>query len=182
MSRPLIPLTTPDISAFARTLSRQLSAAEGTPSHLALMNMLARSAGYRNFQHMRAAHAAEARLVPQPALPTDHRLVERALQHFDAAGRLLRWPGRRQVRTLCLQALWARLPAASTMTEGQVNAALSALHSFDDVAQLRRGLVEDRLMTRNRDGSDYRRVEAAPGPEALALIRLLAARAGQTHG
>ena len=45
MSRDLIPLTTPDVSGFARSLSRQLTGREAPPSHLELLNMLARAAG-----------------------------------------------------------------------------------------------------------------------------------------
>ena len=181
MSRPHIPLPIQDLSTFSRALARQLSAgadAGQVPSHLALMNMLARAGGYRNFQHLRAVQAAEGRLArpPEPEAPVDLRLVEKALPHFDDQGRLLRWPGRRQVRSLCLQVLWARLPAGQAMTEAQVNALLGPAHAFGDVAQLRRSLVEDGRLTRRRDGSDYRRAGGAPSPEGRALIRLVEAR------
>lgn len=81
MSKQVFPLNSPDISAFARALGRQLQAREAPPSHLEVMNMLARAAGYRNFQHLRAAHAAEARLdTPALVAAVDFRLVERAAQ------------------------------------------------------------------------------------------------------
>ncbi|MBR9763808.1 MAG: DUF2087 domain-containing protein [Rhodobacteraceae bacterium] len=176
MPRQLIPLTHPDVSTFARSLSRQLAAGGEAPSHLALMNMLARAAGYRNFQQMRASSAAGTRLERVAAAPADLRAVERALHQFDATGRLRHWPAKRQVRALCLAALWARLPAGTLMREAEVNALLNAAHLFADPAQLRRELVSEGLVRRNRDGSDYRRVEVAPSAEARALIGQLAKR------
>ena len=53
MTKDTLPLPVPDLSAFARSLRKELTAAPEVPSHLALMNMLARSAGFRNFQHLR---------------------------------------------------------------------------------------------------------------------------------
>jgi hypothetical protein len=58
MSRTPLPLHAEDISAFARSLGGQLKSCEAAPGHLQLMNMLARSAGYRNFQHLRAEAVA----------------------------------------------------------------------------------------------------------------------------
>lgn len=177
MSKQTLPLPVRDISAFAKALSAQLRAQDDTPSHLALMNMLARSAGYRNFQHLRAAHTAGERLDrPAVAEPVDHKLVARTLEQFDAGGRLRQWPSRRAVQDLALWALWARLPAATTMQEKEVNDRLRALHLFDDPAILRRSLFTQRLVSRNTDGSDYRRLEQRPPPEARALIRHLATR------
>lgn len=176
MPRQMIPLTHADLSSFARNLSGQLAAHEGAPSHLQLMNMLARAAGYRNLQQMRASAAAGGRLATRSEAPADLRQVERALHQFDDEGRLRHWPAKRQMRALCLAALWARLPAARLMTEKEVNACLDAAHLFADPAQLRRELVSEGLLSRNRDGSDYRRIEAAPSAEARALIRELAQR------
>lgn len=174
MSKQVFPLNSPDISAFARALGRQLQTREAAPSHLEVMNMLARAAGYRNFQHLRAAHAAEARLdTPALVAAVDFRLVERALNQFDAAGRLLRWPSRRQIQLLCLWALWSRFPAGVSLHEREVNARLNAAHGFGDAALLRRDLCGLGLFTRSRDGSDYRRQELPPPPEARELIRRL---------
>ena len=99
------------ISRNLCALAAQLKDVETPPSHLNLMNMLARSAGFQNFQHMRAAISVQARLetVP-PSEVTDFRLVERILNQSDDQARVVRWPSRRAVQELCLWALWARIP------------------------------------------------------------------------
>ena len=175
MAKIPLSLQVEDMTVFARALSRQLGAE--SPPHLRLMTMVARAAGFQNLQHMRAAQAARHRLDNRadPA-PADARTVERALAQFDAEGRLLRWPSRRAVQTLALWALWATLPAETAMTEKAVNAHMADGHLFGDPATLRRTMISCGLMTRNRDGSEYRRVERKPPAEALALIRALQPR------
>ncbi|AJY46060.1 DUF2087 domain-containing protein [Martelella endophytica] len=177
MSKEKIPLLADDLSAFTRALSHQLGDSEGTPSHLSLMNMLARSGGFRNFQHLRAAHAAEKRLArPEQPVVADFRLVERALQQFDHRGKLKQWPSRRTVQSLSLWAFWALMPASADLSEPSVNALLNAYHLFGDAAQLRRSMVEHGLVTRKRDCSSYRRVEQRLTAEAAILIARLKAR------
>lgn len=177
MSRDITPLVADDISAFTRSLSKQLRDASEIPGHLSLLNMVARAAGFRNYQHLKAAHAAERRLssrdVPEPV---DHRRVERALNLFDTGGRMRSWPSRQSVQDLCLWTFWAHLPAGESMREREVNDLLNAWHLFEDPAILRRTLVTQGLMTRNRDGTDYRRVEMRPPADARALISHLAQR------
>jgi hypothetical protein len=174
MPRQTIPLVVEDISPFARALARQINEVGQTPSHLSLMNMVARAAGFRNFQHLRASHAAGERLAntgtPQAV---DHLLVERTLNQFDSAGRLRQWPSRRKTQDLCLWAFWALLPVRTLMSEREINARLRQAHLFDDPAVLRRSLCSLGMVTRNPDGSDYCRKEQAPPPEARQLIALL---------
>ncbi|MEL6688769.1 MAG: DUF2087 domain-containing protein [Pseudomonadota bacterium] len=175
MTRTPLPLHAADLTTFSRALARQLG--DEAPSHLTLMNMLARAAGFENVQHMRSNQAATRRLERvETAPPVDARLVERALQQFDAKGRLRQWPSKRSIQTLALWALWARMPAAQNMSEKQVNATLNASHAFEDPATLRRTMIAEQLLTRATDGSVYRRVEARPPAEALVLNRRLAER------
>lgn len=175
MSKDHIPLATPDISAFARQLAQQLQQAGAVPSHLSLLNMLARATGFRNFQHLRAAHGAGLRLAtpPPPPEPVDHRLVERAANQFDAAGRLRQWPSRQSVQDLCLWPLWARLPAGVSLSEREITRLLAAMNLFDDPAILRRTLVTQGFVRRNPEGTDYHRIEQRPSAEGRALIARL---------
>ena len=170
-----MPLHVDDVTVFSRALSRQLG--DASPKHLALMNMVARAAGFQNPQHMRSASAARNRLLNRDEIVVpDARSVERTLNHFDAFGRLQQWPARRAVQTLALWALWSTFPAEKLLSEKAVNAHLGAEHVFDDVATLRRTMISCGLLTRNRDGSDYRRLEQKPPPEAKAIIRELSKR------
>ncbi|MEO0487250.1 MAG: DUF2087 domain-containing protein [Pseudomonadota bacterium] len=172
MTRTTLPLHSADITEFTRALARQLG--DASPSHLKLMNMVARAAGYENVQHMRARQAATRRLAQDrsPEEAFDARLVERTLHQFDDGGLLIRWPSKRRVQTLALWVLWARL-STGALTEGQVNEALARHHHFDDVATLRRTMIANGLLSRDTAGSCYQRVEQRPPPEALALLARL---------
>lgn len=175
MPKTPLPLRAGDLTTFVRALSKQLG--DASPSHLTLMNMAARAAGYQNVQNMRSAHAAAQRLsraVDDP-LP-DARAVERALHQFDAIGRLNRWPSKRSVQTLALWALWAKLPAGRPMREREVNERLAREHLFEDPATLRRSMISCGLVSRRRDGTDYRRIEQEPPAEAKAVISALRVR------
>lgn len=173
MSKDPIPLTTPDISRFAKSLTQQLQS-NSDPSHLTVLNMVARAAGFRNYQHLRAANAAQNRLARDLSdHAPDFRLVEKALNQFDAQGRLIRWPSRRAVQDICLWALWSRIPTGQKLNERQLSARLNDLHLFQDAAILRRSLVCMGLMTRNSDGSEYQRIEQRPPPEAVEIIQRL---------
>lgn len=178
MSRTNLPLESTDISAFARSLRAQIGDLERTPSHLELLNMLARSAGFRNFQHLRAQTEARGRVEAKEATApaADYAQVERLLRHFDAKGRLVIWPGKASQRELCLWALWSRIPARRVLSEPALNKLLNAEHLFNDAALLRRDLCDGRMVSRTADGREYRRVERRPPPEAAALIHVLAAR------
>jgi hypothetical protein len=53
MSRTAIPLRVDDLSPFAKTLRQSLSQHEGTPTHVELLNLIAKAAGFANYQHLR---------------------------------------------------------------------------------------------------------------------------------
>lgn len=180
MTRIPTHLTVDDLSAFTRALGAQLGAE--SPGHLKLMNMLARAGGFQNVQHLRAVQAAGRRRAGQVEpvqAAVDQRLVERALNQFDDTAVLLRWPARRSVQTLALWALWAQVPAGQALSEKQVNAILCELHGFGDPATLRRTMIACKLLTRQRDGSAYRRLEQAPPAEARQVIAALSQRRAQ---
>ena len=182
MSRTPIAFASADISALARSIKEQLAALGETPSHVQMLNMLAKSAGYRNFQHLKAeaeaAPVAAATIAPQPppAVPVNEARVTRALNYFGADGQLLSWPARTAHQELCVWALWARYPARQVMDERGISAWLNTLHEFGDAALLRRTMVTMGLVTRTQDGREYRRVERKPPPELGLLLTRLNAR------
>ena len=174
MTKQLISFHAADLAGFTRALARQLGAQ--SPSHVTLMNMLARAAGFQNVQHLRAVSVkgvGRPATVPEPPAPErkDPRKIARALQQFDALGRLQQWPAKQIIQDLAMWALWAALPAGVKMSEGQISAILQGEHRFNDAAILRRNLIACGLVSRQPGGMDYQRIEQAPPPEASALIR-----------
>jgi len=181
MSRNVIPFTTADISALAKSLRAQLAARATSPSHVEMLNMLARATGHRNFQQLRAQGSgpADRPVVNEaPNRGADPAHVSRVAGHFDADARMVRWPSKTNHQELCLWVLWSQMPSRRTFTELEVNALIRAKHLFGDHAILRRSLCNSRLLSRTPDGREYRRIEREPPPEAAALIRrVLAGRA-----
>lgn len=175
MSRTAIPFSTNDISSLARSLRSQLTERDHTPSHVELLNMLARAGGHRNFQSLRASAAAQQLLCDPEPVPeqVDFVLIRRLAGYFDAEGRLARWPGKPSLREPCLWVLWSKIAPKQAMTEGQLSQIIRAQHLFGDHALLRRELCDRGLVKRTPDGREYRRVERQPPAEALALIRHL---------
>lgn len=179
-SNDIVPLFAADICVFSRNLRRLLAQTAGAPGHLTLLNLIARSAGHRNYQALRAAPKAAAPHEPAPAVPIAlprsaalPRLTRRALAHFDTAGRLLRWPTQFGVQQMALWALWARIPARRVLSEPDVNRYLGAYHAFGDPATLRRELVNARLLWRTRDCRAYRKEIRRPGPEQREFLETL---------
>lgn len=198
MPRELIACPVQDLSAFAKALRSQLiEALPGTslPGHLSLMNMLARAAGHRNLQALKALHTAlpgpanpgrlpeRQRLAPTrgPRHPTLSETADRALRQFDAEGRLMRWPTKFSVQRQALWGLWLHFDAKRAYTEREVNHILQRYHCFGDHCTLRRELVTMKLLARTPDGAVYRKCPARPVAEVAALLRALRERAAAAH-
>lgn len=177
MPRTLIGYQVADISVAARSLREQLQKFDRLPSHVELLNMMARAAGYKNFQHLRAQSEAGAS-APAPAVvaKVDVDAIEKAARYFDPDGRLKQWPSKDSQARLCLWVLWSRVPADARMTERQISELLKAQNTFGDHALLRRALASYGFVKRTPSGSSYRRIEQAPPPELGPLLRLIASR------
>lgn len=177
--RLAIPLAIADLSNFARSLEAQLNALGRAPKHVEVMNMLARGAGYTNVQHLRASMELEARLKPAvPAgPPADLKRVARVGNYFADDGMLMSWPAKPSLQELALWVLWSRLPANTVMNEREISRLLAGWHAFGDHALLRRAMWGQKLVSRNQDGSEYRRIEQAPPPELTRLLAHLNERA-----
>lgn len=161
MSRDPIALTIPDVASFAKALRAGL---EQPPSHTEMLGLIARASGFRNYQHLRA------RLTEAPVAVVDQQAVDRAARFFDHDGRFSAWPARTAVQSLCLWVIWAQLPPVETWGEREISARIHAVCTFRDAAQIRRSMLGLGLLRRDVDGSEYRRIEQKPPPEAVALI------------
>ena len=110
------PLVAADLSAFAKALRTQLAerldSGAGLPGHVEMLNLLARAAGHRNVQALKAAAKSAAGVAPAPHRwhgpknPALTPAADRALRVFDAQGHLLRWPNKRAEQVLALWCLW----------------------------------------------------------------------------
>lgn len=177
MSKLHVPYAVSDMSALARSLRQQLASLGQLPSHVEMLNLLARAAGHANFQALRADAQAHDRLTtdtPEPA--ADHARIEKVLRHFDETGRMIRWPGKTNHQMLCLWVIWSRIPADQRFSERELNAFIIDAHTFGDHAILRRSLVDARMLARTPDGKLYRRIEKKPDPDATALLAAVGRR------
>lgn len=168
-----MPYRVDDVSALARSLRRQIvshhEASCRLPSHLTLLNMLARAAGHRNFQSYQADPAPTE---PGP-LPADG---ERLLRLVDARGRLTRWPVKRGVQRLLAWYLWSVLDSKKVYSEREITAILAARNTFDDPVILRRELINEGLFLRTPDGREYRKQPLRAPSEVVVVLRALRAR------
>src|SRR5262245_4284142 len=143
MSRTAVPLRVDDLSPFAKTLRQSLSGHEGVPGHVELLNMLARAAGFQNYQHLRADAEALDRLTaaPEPGPRADLAQVSKTARYFDAAGILTSWPSRFAHQTLSQWVFWSRIPRGEVYTERQISDLIKSWHAFGDHAIIRRAMV-----------------------------------------
>ncbi len=178
MTREAIPLVLPDVAAFARALGGSLEARHAikpeAPGHVELLNLLARAAGLRSWQALRAAArlpAAARALADAPVAPALTPAARKALTQFDARGRLVRWPHKYSVQRLAMWILWTQFDAKRVYTEREVNEIIKIWHTWGDHVTLRRELINHRLLTRKSDGSEYRKLAARPDDEVRWLLR-----------
>lgn len=185
MPRQTVPLHADDISSFAKALSRQLNDAHAQrhtpPGHVELLNMLARAAGYRNFQSLRVQPQPPSAGPMRDATvaagePPLGETAARALRQYDEHGRLKRWPIKYSVQRMMLWGLWMHFDSRRKYSEREVNEILNAWHLFGDHCTLRRELINMRLLERKPDGSEYRKVAARPDAETMGLLRALRSR------
>jgi hypothetical protein len=187
MTREAIPLVVPDIGTYARALGRSLAERHtdnpAPPGHVELLNLLARAAGHRSYQGLRASTrlpGVAAALDAAPAAQALTPAARKALTQFDALGRMVRWPRKFSVQRLALWVLWTRFEGKRVYTEREVNEVIKRWHTWGDHVTLRRELINHRLMTRKSDGSEYRKLSARPDDEARWLLRAWRERSRQS--
>jgi hypothetical protein len=149
-----------------------------------MLNLLARAAGHRNVQALKAAAARSAVTSNPSAAPRWHgprhpalsASADRTLRLFDSQARLLRWPGKRPEQVLALWCLWMAFDGKRRYSEREVNEVINAHHAFGDHCLLRRELVEADLLERTPGGERYHKRAARPSEETAALLRAVRAK------
>jgi hypothetical protein len=171
MPRTLVPYATPDVSSLAKSLKTLLDERHGAgkppPSHVEVLNLLARAAGLRNFATLKAIATAE----PKTATAELGATARKALLQYDAERRLVRLPHKYSVQQMVMWPLWTHFAAHRNYTEKEVNAILNAHHTFGDPATLRRELVNMKLLGRESDCSRYWKENARPDTETRAFLK-----------
>lgn len=188
MTRMLLPLSITDISSFAKKLKADLDAraseSQPPPTHVELLNMLARAAGMRNFQTFRASVEGAAAVVADAAplqSPPESSIgygtlsptARKALMQFDTAGRLVRLPNKLSVQQMAMWWMWTQFAVRRKYTEKEVNQVLNAHHTFGDQATLRRELVNMQLLGRKSDCSEYWKEPVRPSSEVQDFLHAL---------
>lgn len=170
MTRTLVPFARPDVSSLAKSLKHLLderhAAGKAPPSHVELLNLLARVGGLRNFATLKAG-AGPATKAVEPLGAT----ARKALLQFDAERKLVRLPNKYSVQRMVMWPLWTQFAARRDYTEKEVSAILNAQHTFGDPATLRRELVNMKLLGRESDCSRYWKLPARPDPETRAFLK-----------
>lgn len=191
-ARPRVPLHSPDLSGFAKSLRRQLvehhAGHPEPPGHQTLLQMLARAAGHRNLQALQALAPMLAPEPPaEPPPPEDHApdapdrpalgaAAAKCLTQFDDWGRLTRWPHKHGVQRLAMWVLWTRFDSGRRYTEREVNALLKAWTVYGDHVTPRRELVNMGLLAREDDCSAYWKQAQRPSDEVQALLQAVRER------
>lgn len=180
MPQTATKLVAPDLSRFARALERSLAErherGSAPPGHVEMLNLIARAAGYRNVQALKAAVAPQ---LPRAVTAAEDRDADaplsdnarKALMQFDTRGRLVRWPNKYSVQRLAMWVLWTLFDGKRGYTEREVNAILRAANTFGDHVTLRRELVNHKLLARRSDCSEYWKLPARPDDETRGLLR-----------
>jgi hypothetical protein len=185
MTRELTPLFAADLSTFAKqlraALETRIDSGAGLPGHVEMLNLLARAAGHRNVQALKAAAQVQSEsAVPArwhgPKHPALTPAADRVLRLFDERGRLQRWPARRAEQLLALWCVWMPFDGKRRYSEREVNEVINAHHAFGDHCLLRRELVEADLLARTPGGERYHKCAARPSEETTALLRAVRAK------
>lgn len=79
-------------------------------------------------------------------------------QFLDSAGRVTQLPSKQKKKLAVLEYLAEKFELGNTYSERQVNEVCNRWHTFGDCFILRRELVDNGYLDRERDGSKYWRV------------------------
>jgi hypothetical protein len=161
MSRISVRLDITDLSRFAKSLSKQWP--ESKPTHLSLMNLLAKSAGYKNFQHLKAQSESTTQ---SPLTPNEKRWS----RLISAVGCLIRWPSKRKDQLAVLWRIYDALPEFDRWEYRQLDGWIKDQIEFGDHVLVRREMVELEMIGRTDDGRMYWKVKQEMPEEFIPFI------------
>ncbi len=89
---------------------------------------------------------------------------------MDEKGRINAWPSKKKVQSDILVYISSKFENGRFFTEKEVNLLIDEWHTFGDYFLLRRGLTENRLLSRTKSGSRYWKEERDDRGDIAALI------------
>ncbi|HEX9061571.1 MAG TPA: DUF2087 domain-containing protein [Clostridia bacterium] len=78
---------------------------------------------------------------------------------LDEENRIKLWPSKKEMKTEILKFLADKFEYGQFYSEKEINAIIEKWHTFDDYFLLRRGLIDQRLLSRTKNGARYWREE-----------------------
>ena len=74
---------------------------------------------------------------------------------LDSEGRLKSMPGKRSVQAIVFEYIAQKFEQDKQYSEPEVNVIIAGIHTFNDIAMLRRGLIDFGFLKRTPDGKAY---------------------------
>lgn len=91
---------------------------------------------------------------------------------LDEKGKLNAWPAKKEMKYNALEYIAGKFECGRFYTEKEVNAIIENWHAFGDYFLIRRGLVDYKLLSRTRSGSQYWKEEVTPSEAASSVINI----------
>lgn len=88
--------------------------------------------------------------------------ITKIKQFLDSSGKIAQLPQKQKIRYALLEYLSEKFELDRTYSEQEINIICDKWHTFNDYFLLRRELIDNCLLCRERDGSRYWRVQAVP--------------------
>lgn len=78
---------------------------------------------------------------------------------LDVEGRIKKWPAKNSLKIEVVKYIADKFEEDRFYSEKEVNDIINQWHTYDDYFMLRRGMIEYKLLARERDGSKYWKVK-----------------------
>lgn len=145
MSKQTTSLYIADLSQAAKYLAQHWP--QEKPSHLSILNLLAKAAGKQNYQQLKAQQ-------PEPPVQFS-KATARQVRQYHGNGKPSRWPTKRSDQLAMMWMIYLQLPEFKNISESDVNEHIKASINFSDYVLVRRELICAKLLGRTNDGSQY---------------------------
>lgn len=80
---------------------------------------------------------------------------------LDDEGRIKAWPAKKAKKLAVLIYLSEKFEVGRTYTEKEINEVIEQWHTFGDLFILRRGMIDEKLLSRTPNGASYWREESS---------------------